>query len=103
MLGKELRFFASEVCSHFNTTETPKERDARDRREKAKSDRSKSGSRKKGKAKTTSPLPKTFNLHTVKIHLLGHYVPTIRWFGTTDSYSTQIVRALPKLPLAHHT
>ncbi|KAG8971132.1 hypothetical protein FRC05_011501 [Tulasnella sp. 425] len=90
MLGKELQFFASEVCPHFNTTETPKEHSARDQRETAKAMKPNSGTRGKGKAKTASPLPKTFSLCTVKIHLLGHYVPTIRWFGTTDSYSTQI-------------
>ncbi|KAG8905951.1 hypothetical protein FRC01_008188, partial [Tulasnella sp. 417] len=91
MLGKELRFFASEVCRHFETTETPKERDARDRRENAKAAKSLNArAQSKGKMKATSPLPKTFSLRTVKLHLLGHYVSTIRWFGTTDSYSTQI-------------
>lgn len=44
------------------------------------------------------PLPKlpakvkTLNLFTYKLHALGDYVRTIRLFGTTDSYSTQIVR-----------
>jgi hypothetical protein len=33
----------------------------------------------------------TFNLLTYKLHALGDYVKTIRLFGTTDSYSTQIV------------
>lgn len=43
------------------------------------------------------PLPKVpakvkmFNLSTYKLHALGDYVSTIRLFGTTDSYSTQIV------------
>lgn len=31
------------------------------------------------------------NLFTYKLHALGDYVRTIRAFGTTDSYSTQIV------------
>jgi hypothetical protein len=35
---------------------------------------------------------KTFNLLTSKLHALGDYVETIKAFGTTDSYSTQIVR-----------
>ncbi|KAG8942397.1 hypothetical protein FRC04_003762 [Tulasnella sp. 424] len=91
LVGKELRFFASEVCPHFNTTETPKERNARDRRETARAEKAPgSANRAKGKQKATSPLPKTFSLRTIKIHLLGHYPPIIRWFGTTDSYSTQI-------------
>jgi hypothetical protein len=33
------------------------------------------------------------NLHTIKLHFLGDYVQHIRTFGTTDSYSTQLVRA----------
>jgi hypothetical protein len=32
------------------------------------------------------------NLATVKLHFLGDYVRHIRLFGTTDSYSTQLVR-----------
>ena len=34
---------------------------------------------------------KKINLMTYKYHALGHYVDTIRCFGTTDSYSTQPV------------
>lgn len=34
---------------------------------------------------------KILNLCTYKLHALGDYVRTIRLFGTTDSYSTQIV------------
>jgi len=34
---------------------------------------------------------KEFSLKTYKFHLLGDYCNTIRWFGTTDSYSTQPV------------
>jgi hypothetical protein len=34
---------------------------------------------------------KTLNLFVYKIHALGDYAATIRLFGTTDSYSTQIV------------
>src|SRR5260370_227497 len=35
--------------------------------------------------------PKILNLLTVKFHFLGDYVRHIRLFGTTDSYSTQLV------------
>jgi hypothetical protein len=38
-------------------------------------------------------MPKTLNLNTYKWHALGDVVPTIRLFGTTDLYSTQIVSA----------
>jgi hypothetical protein len=34
---------------------------------------------------------KRLNLSTYKFHALADYVPTIRMFGTTDSYSTQTV------------
>jgi hypothetical protein len=34
---------------------------------------------------------KRLNLITVKFHFLGDYVHHIRLFGTTDSYSTQLV------------
>ena len=39
------------------------------------------------------PKKKTFNLLTYKLHALGDYVQTICLFGSTDSYSTQIVRS----------
>ena len=35
---------------------------------------------------------KTFNLNTYKFHSYGDYVATIRKYGTTDSYSTELVR-----------
>ncbi|KAF8228056.1 hypothetical protein L208DRAFT_1145210, partial [Tricholoma matsutake] len=37
------------------------------------------------------PKAKLFSLFTYKLHALGDYVQTIWLFGTTDSYSTQIV------------
>jgi hypothetical protein len=42
-------------------------------------------------ADRTGPRPKSFNLFTYKLHALGDYVQSIRAFGTTDSYSTQLV------------
>lgn len=45
--------------------------------------------------KTQKPPPrrrrKTMNLNTYKVHALGDYVETIRKYGTTDSYSTELV------------
>jgi len=35
--------------------------------------------------------PKAFNIQTYKLHTLGDYVSSIKVFGTTDSYITQIV------------
>jgi hypothetical protein len=37
--------------------------------------------------------PMALNLHTIKLHFLGDYVRHIRTFGTTNSYSTQLVCA----------
>jgi hypothetical protein len=47
------------------------------------------------------PKPKTLNLFTYKFHALGDYVRTIRLFGTTDSYSTQIVSTISSLVFRH--
>ena len=38
--------------------------------------------------------PKTFNMNTYKLHSLGDYTDAIRNYGTTDSYSTQIVSVI---------
>jgi hypothetical protein len=46
------------------------------------------------KSKHTAQQPKTLNLNTYKFHALGDYTSTIRQYGTTDSYSTEAVRAL---------
>lgn len=35
--------------------------------------------------------PRDFNLNTYKLHSLGDYTDTIRQYGSTDSYSTQLV------------
>lgn len=43
---------------------------------------------------STGRKPKTLNLLTPKFHALGDYVRTIRLFGGTDSFSTQLVSDL---------
>jgi hypothetical protein len=82
-LGHLMRDFRDKTCAEFNTTELAREVEARNRRD----------------ARTNAPNQshklKTFNLHTYKFHALGDYVRTIRMFGTTDSFSTQPVRAWP--------
>jgi hypothetical protein len=40
---------------------------------------------------TNTQRPKTLNLNTYKLHALGHYTDTIRQYGTTDSYTTELV------------
>jgi hypothetical protein len=71
----------------FNTVELPRETAARERRKNNKATSHK-GSEKKAPAQ---PKVKLFNLLIYKLHALGDYVQTIKLFGTTDSYSTQIV------------
>jgi len=45
------------------------------------------------RSQRTTQQPKTLNLNTYKFHALGDYTSTIRQYGTTDSYSTEAVRA----------
>ncbi|KAI0027652.1 hypothetical protein K488DRAFT_31400, partial [Vararia minispora EC-137] len=85
-LANALRHFADVTCAAFDTVETDSEYQARCRAENRR--RAKSGS---SVAASGGKQKKTFNLDTYKVHSLGDYVPTIRAFGTTDSYSTQLV------------
>lgn len=84
-LGQLLRRFKSKVCDSFDTKELPKEEAARGRRH---------ARRRPGPNVTAGKKQKPFNWITYKFHALGDYVPAIRWFGTTDSYSTQTVTHL---------
>ncbi|KAF7298603.1 hypothetical protein MIND_00807400 [Mycena indigotica] len=79
-LGTLMRNFQQTTCTAFKTKELPRE--ARHRHDQAISSGSKTSS--------STPKLKAFNLNTYKWHSLGDYVPTIRLFGTTDIYSTQI-------------
>ncbi|KIK17395.1 hypothetical protein PISMIDRAFT_111536, partial [Pisolithus microcarpus 441] len=84
LLGQQLRKFKEFTCTTFQTTELPSEAAAWQRAREAKADSMSapcSGMRR----------PKTFNLSTYKMHALGDYADTIRMFGMTDSYTTQIV------------
>lgn len=69
-LGRLMRQFRDRTSEEFDTVELPSETGA-----------------KKG----ASSSKKKLNLNTYKFHSLGDYVATIRLFGTTDSYSTQVV------------
>jgi hypothetical protein len=93
VLGQELRRFVQDTCSRFKTTELPKEYAARGRRQSRKEaqnlETTLNTAPKKGAAGERRP--KTLNLSVYKVHALGDYVNTIRLFGTTDSFSSQIV------------
>ena len=80
-LTTQLRWFVKVTCTVFETKELPVEVAAWQRwGETAKN--------------LNSPHPKSFNLLMYKFHAVGNYVQTIRLFGTTDSYTTQIVSTI---------
>lgn len=79
--GEILRRFKDVVCPRYQTKDTPREARARSRLRASK-----------GKAGGSGAQAREFNLNTYKVHALGDYPATIRFFGTTDSYSTQTVR-----------
>ncbi|KAJ7441110.1 hypothetical protein FB451DRAFT_1106240, partial [Mycena latifolia] len=100
LLGRQMRYFAEVTCPQFKTVETDGEYAARGRaaarREAVRANAAPNA------AVSTSNLPNAqsqsqggkravaFSLNTYKHHAMGYYSPTIRRFGTTDSYSTQI-------------
>ncbi|KAG8736218.1 hypothetical protein FRC10_009567 [Ceratobasidium sp. 414] len=104
VLGSTLRHFRDHVAKSYTTYETNKEYRARHRR-MANAATSTEG------MQATTPIPnlsnsepttvlvpkstqrclKSFNLQTYKIHALGDVPESIRLFGTTDSYSTQVI------------
>jgi hypothetical protein len=103
LLGQILRKFVRVTCGAFVTRELLREQAARSRRraaaaaKKAKRpakarDQKSSNSITATKAPTSSKR-KYFNLCRYKVHALGDYAKTIRLFGTSDSYSTQVVRS----------
>jgi hypothetical protein len=86
-LTRQLRKFRDFTCVTFTTVELPREKAARERkatRERSGADIADAGS---GRQKS-----KKFNMNTYKFHAMGDYVYSIRLFGTTDSFTSQIVR-----------
>jgi hypothetical protein len=88
-LGDQLRFFADETCSSYNTFELPREVAARKRRQSKRLQTDIPGA-EQNLEKTRRR--KTYNMNTYKHHALGDYVEAIRTYGTCDSYSTELVR-----------
>ncbi|KAG2751869.1 hypothetical protein P692DRAFT_201683986, partial [Suillus brevipes Sb2] len=83
-LSGKLRRFAHHTCATFNTVELPKEKAARQKKATQRPDNTSTPSESSG------PKAKKFNLATYKFHAMGDYVKTIRFFGCTDSFTTQI-------------
>jgi hypothetical protein len=88
LLGSALRKFATVTCAAFDTMETEAEYKARSRmiaRQNAA----------RGVRNETIGHPgrrqKTYNLTTYKLHAIGDYPASIRRYGTTDSYTTELV------------
>jgi hypothetical protein len=94
MLGQHLRRFVKITCSAFETKDLPSEEAARGRRKAAVAGKRAKKPKKdvKGKQKDSSTLRKLFNLCTYKLHALGDYVVAILQYGTTDNFTTQVVR-----------
>ena len=84
-LGNELRTFR-ETCTTFVTKELRREAESRRRREIRTSTTLPNSS-----TPTNGRRPKVLNLNTYKLHALGDYASQIKLFGTTDSFSTQLV------------
>ena len=82
-LGQLTRQFRDTTQSAFATFELPKETEARNRRQKS--------GKGKEKAAASGKKSKFLNLFTYKWHALGDYVRSIRLFGPTDGFSTQVV------------
>lgn len=85
-----MRRFVNVTCAAFRTQELPRETAARGRRKAAMA--AKTSKPPPSTAKKSSARSKYFNLCTYKLHALADYAKTIRLFGTTDNYNSQVVR-----------
>lgn len=91
-LGKLLRNFESSVCADFFTTDLPSEVRARGRRAAAKAAKH-GGNAPQATTAAKGPKPRKLNLNSYKPHALGDYARYIRMFGTTDNYTSALVRS----------
>lgn len=99
-LGRQFRQFKNTVCAAYQTRELPREAEARAKRLVKKAGKESTGQKGKGSSSIAArgqnvQRTKVFNFQTYKFHALGDYVSTIRWYGTSDSYSTEPVRPNP--------
>ena len=88
-LGAQIRRFQERTCEVFKAHELPSEAAARQQRQQARAE-----SGRQVKPTPSTARLKKFNIFTYKFHALGDYTRTIQMFGTTDSYTTQIVSRL---------
>jgi hypothetical protein len=88
-LGEAFRHFQRKICPKYHTRELNREVATRRRRQSKKADGSSAAD-----LPNHEPRKREFNIQTYKHHSLGDYAKTIRRFGTTDSYSSTVVRVL---------
>ena len=91
ILGAELRYFSGVTSASFATFETAAEANRRARALVRRSAQNGNNGNSQPSTVQSGRRPRTFNLQTVKFHFLGDYPWTIRRYGTTNSYNTQIV------------
>ena len=108
-LGSILWRFQSVTCAAYMTRELPSEEAARGRRKAAAAAKqSTAGETGVEELLSTATRPnlkanqRKFNLATYKTHSLGDYLKAIRMYGTTDSYSTQLVSTMRKFTVITH-
>ncbi|KAI9056308.1 hypothetical protein FKP32DRAFT_1599040 [Trametes sanguinea] len=84
--GQSVREFAKKTCANYVTLELPtKDGAARGRRKAAPT------KPRNGNSTTTPPTKrKFFNYKTYKFHAMWDYATTIRWFASTDNWTTQV-------------
>ncbi|KAG6808398.1 hypothetical protein H0H92_004278 [Tricholoma furcatifolium] len=88
---RQIQYFATQICPHFDTIATPAEAATSLRAAAAKM--KKNGDHTVGSILSTSGskrMAKTFKIDTPKFHSIVHYPESIARYGTTDSYSTQM-------------
>lgn len=89
-LGNQLREFQKITCTSIETQELKCEAEAHQCRQAKKQSIGPNSSTQNAGAVSSCQL-KMLNLETYKLHTLGDYTTTIRRYGTTDSYSTEMV------------
>ncbi|KIY46553.1 hypothetical protein FISHEDRAFT_47111, partial [Fistulina hepatica ATCC 64428] len=93
MLTKEYGRLIHDFCKfandegQYNTVELPKEANTRVRNQVGNNP----GTASVNTAAISTRRARKLNINTYKWHAMGDYSSTIRLFGATDSYSTQVV------------
>ena len=94
LLGDQLCKFQGFTCAAFKTMELPSETAAQWQRKEHGHGTMTTPSGSSAASAPSAARPKSFNLTTYKLHALGDYVHNIRLFGTTDSYTMQLVSGI---------